>query len=325
MIDFAPSVYEHCARLIGRRPWEVSRNENLLFQAQAASYELYRHRPVVVGVDIYNLEAEAYGSAVGEPAGAGIPAVVNPCCSTVADVLCLAPFDPRTAGRIPMVIRVARRLRRTFPDADVRVPAAGPFSVATNLLPPETLLAEAVLNPAAVRDALLHLAAGQLKFCRHIIESGLDIAFFESAAAPPLLSPDLFREVELPPLRRMLEGAAAETGRPVPCIIGGDTLPILEDILSTGTGYVICPSPTETDQVAFMKVMAAHPDVTVRVNMRPDVIAFGSWPEIQAEVDRVVKLIAARERACLGAGALPYETPPENVLRIREYLAAADH
>jgi hypothetical protein len=65
----------------------------------------------------------------------------------------------------------------------------------------------------------------------------------------------------LPFLEKAIDGA--------PCIIGGNTSPILEPMLSTGTQYVICSS--ETDQAAFMKQMEAHPEVMVRINMNPAV------------------------------------------------------
>ncbi len=77
-IPFSPSVYEHAAALIGRSPWEVSRNPELLFAGHQAAYRKYHHTPVVVGVDIYNLEAEAYGAEVRVPGGNGIPAITQP-------------------------------------------------------------------------------------------------------------------------------------------------------------------------------------------------------------------------------------------------------
>jgi hypothetical protein len=70
-MDFSPSVYEHAAFLIGRTPWEVSRDADLLFQAHAEAFRCYRHAPVVVGIDIYNLEAEAYGGVIERPRGTG--------------------------------------------------------------------------------------------------------------------------------------------------------------------------------------------------------------------------------------------------------------
>ena len=317
-MDFAPSVYEHCALLIGRTPWEVSRDPDLLFEAQAEGFRRYRHGPVVVGVDIYNLEAEAYGAEVVEPAGCGIPAVTRPICRGPADVSALTPLDPAAAGRVPMVIEVAARLRAALPAADVRVPVSGPFSIAAGLMGFEALLCLVCLRPAEARDALTHLVEGQVRFCRAVRDAGLDVAFFESAAAPPLLSPAQFRSVELPALKAAITGAAEVVGHPVPCVIGGDTTPILPDILATGTRYVICPA--ETDQAAFLAALADRPDVMVRVNMSPAVTAGGTWDDIRAEVDRVLDLVDGRDRACLGTGALPYETPPRNVEMIRDYV-----
>ena len=58
----------------------------------------------------------------------------------------------------------------------------------------------------------------------------------------------------------------------------------------------------------------------VRVNMSPAVTAGGTWDEIRAEVDRILGLIGDREMACLGTGALPYETPPKNDEMIKDYV-----
>jgi len=63
-IAFTPAVYEHAARFVGRTPAEVSGDAELLFQAHRGAYLEYRHQPIAVGIDIYNLEAEAYGDKV---------------------------------------------------------------------------------------------------------------------------------------------------------------------------------------------------------------------------------------------------------------------
>jgi len=315
-MDFSPSVYEHAAFLIGRTPWDVSRDADLLFQAHAEAFGRYRHRPIVAGIDVYNLEAEAYGGVVERPNGAGIPAVGKPICASARELAELEPFDPAVAGRIAMVIGAAARLAERFPEADVRVPLSGPFSIASNLLGFETLLCEVATEPAAVAAALQHLVAGQLAFCEAIHRAGLDIAFFESAAAPPLISPAMFRRVELPALKEMIDGTSAVVGHPVPCIIGGDTAPILDAMLETGTGYVICP--IETDQEAFMRKIWNRTDVRVRVNTSSEVMVRGTRAQLRAEFERIKDLTAGRENVCLGTGALPYESPPENVLWLKE-------
>ncbi|MDP6046373.1 MAG: uroporphyrinogen decarboxylase family protein, partial [Phycisphaerae bacterium] len=242
-IPLGMAVYEHAAALIGAGLWEASRSEELIFASHAKAYETYNHAPIVVGIDIYNLEAEALGATVTSGGPNAIPAIMDHPYSSLDDLLALGDFDP-SAGRILLVLGAARRIAEKHPDADVRIPVAGPFSIAFNLVNLETLLCEIMADPEKGSAALARLAEIQVDFCREIHNSGLDIALFESAATPPMLSPAAFEQIELPVLKDLLMRAAEIVGHPLPCIIGGDTTPILEAMLSTGTGYVVCPAET---------------------------------------------------------------------------------
>ncbi len=315
-MDCTPAVYEHAAYLIGRSPWEVSRDADLTYRAHAEAYRRYGHAPVVVSIDIYNLEGEAYGATVAEPHGTGIPAILEPLCGSVEELGRLPTFEPLTAGRIPLVLEAARRLADEFPEADIRLPMAGPMSIASNLLGIEPLLMDIVTRPEATAQALMHLVEGQLRFAQAVADAGLDVAFFESAAAPPLLSPQMFRDVELPALRAIMEQTAEIVGHPVPCVMGGDTEPILDALLETGSGYLI--NPIETDQEAFMRKVWDRTEVRVRVNASPKIMAQGTRDELKAEVERIAAISAGRENTCFGTSALPYETPPENVDYVQE-------
>jgi uroporphyrinogen decarboxylase len=318
-MDISPSVYEHAAALIGRSPWEVSRDPDLLFAAHAEAYRVYRHTPIMPGIDIYNLEAEAYGAKVENPGGSGIPAIHRPTLHSAAELLDLAPLNPRTDGRIPMAIRVAARLARQFPETQVRVPVSGPFSIASNLVGFEALLCDVAARPDDVARGLMHLVRGQVAFAEEIRSQGVDVAFFESAACPPLLSPTSFRRLELPALVAILGGMAEVLGHPVPCIIGGNTAPILEAMLQTGTSYVV--APYETDQQAFLRKIWDRTEVRVRVNTGSEIISRGPWEAIRADADRILRLVAGRPNVCLGTGAVPYETPPDHVLRLIDYVS----
>jgi len=317
-MDISPSVYEHAAFLIGRTPWEVSRDAELIFEAHAAAYRTYRQTPVMPGIDIYNLEPEAYGGVVTRPEGVGIPAISRPALGSARELLDLRPLDPTRDGRIPVLIDVARRLAAEFPEAVIRVPVSGPFSIASNLVGFETLLMEVATEPQTVAAGLLHLVDGQVAFAREIKRAGVDVAFFESAACPPLLSPRAFREVELPALKSIMQRIGEVVGHPIPCIIGGDTTPIVEAMLETGTGYLVCPFAT--DQEAFMSKVWGRTDVRIRINTDVELISRGPWERIRADADRIIRLAAGRENVCMGTGALPYETPPENVLRLMEHV-----
>lgn len=271
-ISFTPVVYEHAARFVGRSPWQVSRDPELLYAAHRAAYLEYHHQVIAVGIDIYNLEAEAYGARVVIPDDEAIPAIHEPLLRSLEDGISIKPFDPGQDGRIRMVISVGQRLRREFPEADVRIPVAGPFSIAFNLRGINNLCEDAILRPSETAAMLMRLAENQAVLCRAIANAGLDVAFFESAAAPPILSPRQFRQLELPALKRILHVAAECVGHPVPCIMGGNTYPILNDILSTGTSYLACN--VETNQKAFVEeVTRTHPQVKIRVNLDPGVVA----------------------------------------------------
>jgi uroporphyrinogen decarboxylase len=316
-IAFSPSVYEHASALINKTPWEVSRDMELLCKAHRKAYKLYHHSPIVVGIDIYNLEAEAYGCVVQNPGGNGIPAITKNIFESVNEAKSLKPFDPQKDGRISMIIESGVRLKKEFPNADVRIPVSGPFSIAISLMGFSDLLINIAISSDPVRDFLMSLVQGQVRFCQAIVDAGLDVAFFESAAAPPLLSPMSFKKIELPALKETMERVAEVVGHPVPCIIGGDTEPILDDILSTGTGFVICPA--ETDQEKFMKKFGDRSDVKVRINMNPLIVVNGSKDEIIAEIDGIIKIAKGRSNILLGTGAVPYETPPDNILLIKDY------
>lgn len=318
-IPFTPVVYEHAARFVGRSPWAVSRDPDLMFEGHRRAYLEYRHQVIAVGIDIYNLEAEAYGATVENTGEFGIPAVHAPILGSAAEGAALPPFDAERDGRIAMLLAVGRRLKREFPEADVRIPVAGPFSIAFNLRGISDLCADLIDEPEAAAGMLLRLAENQAVLCRAIVAAGLEIAFFESAASPPILSPRQFRELELPALRRVLAVAAECAGHPVPCIMGGDTYPILEDILATGTNYLVCN--VETNQAAFVaRAVQTAPPVRVRVNLDPGVVACRDPARIRRAVDRVLEIVGGRPNFLMGTGALPLETPPENIRFIREYL-----
>jgi uroporphyrinogen decarboxylase len=317
-MDFAPSVYEHAAAVIGEAPWRVSRDPELLLRAHAEAFRLYRHSPVVIGIDIYNLEAEAYGATIAAPAGNGIPSISAHLCRTSADIAQLRMFDPTRDGRIPMVIGTGKRLAKILPEADILIPLSGPFSLASNLIGFDRLLCDMIDEPLTVGRALDHLARGQMAFCREIVSQGLGIALFESGATPPLISPDMFAEIELPALKYLIGKASSIAGRPVPCIVGGNTLPILDAMLDTGTGYVICPF--ETDQVLFMRHMAAYPDVMVRINTNPAVFVGDNPSLVRREIERILMLVGSRRKVCIGTGVLPFETNPDLVLMAKKII-----
>lgn len=313
---FAPVIYEHAATFIGRTPWDVSRNQDLLVKAHREAYRYYRHQPITLGIDIYNVEAEAYGARVEGSDGAEVPSIHSHILSSCAEIPAHGHFDPEADGRCPLVLAAAEALRNELPGAQVNVPLGGPFSIASNLVGFETLLMELITEEALVREALLHLAEGQIRFARAALGRGLGISLFESAATPPMLSPASFAAAELPALSRIMTEIREQTGRAPACIMGGNTEPILDSLLAARPGFLVCPS--ETDQETFIRRMQEHPEIAVRINMSVEILTRGDRELLEEEIRRVCALCAGRPNTVVGTGVLPFNADPGTVRWVGE-------
>lgn len=307
-----PVILEHAAQFVGRTPWEVSRDAGLLYRAHLAAWQFYGQAPVVCGIDVYHLEAEAWGAVVEQPVGNAVPALGAPVMSAERDLLTLPELHVRRDGRFPMTLEAARRLKEA--GADVRVPMAGPVSIAAGLLGFEALMIGMVTEPEAMRDALEFLAARQSSLAAQWRAEGLSPVLYESAGGPPLVSPTSFRDLVAPALRKLLAAV------PMPCILGGDTALIAEDLFAAGPTAVICPA--ETDQAAFMAQAARWPEIAVRINLPAAALATGDWGHAAAAVDRAVALAGGQSRASLGTGVLPYSADRGFVRRLMAHTLA---
>lgn len=316
-MEFCLGVYEHAAALIGRRPWEVSRSQELLVAAHRKAWERYGQRMLVVGVDIYNIEPEALGAVVGEPPGNNVPAIVEHPFSELAELEGLSSFD-QGAGRIPLVLAAAQELLTACVGAEVRVPVCGPMALASGLVGMENLLIGLVEDPELAGRVLRELVRHQLQYVEAIKAAGARPVFFESGATPPLLPVTLFEQIEAPLLRKLFHGAAAIFKESPPCIIGGDALPIADAFLRTGPGYVIAPS--ETDQAGFLAEASHHPEIHVRINMPSTHLASADWSELTSDALHAVKLATTRANTSVGCGVVPFETDPQLLDRLKIFI-----
>jgi hypothetical protein len=181
----------------------------------------------------------------------------------------------------------------------------------------EELLFAVMADPESVRDALLVVARHAGSIIEKISAMGFEVIVFESSASPPLLSPTLFLQAEVPALACIGEVHRRVTGRGVAMILGGNTVPVLEDLIGVGAGSIICPA--EADGEAFFEKMRPHPEIAVRINMRPGVFA-SSIDEAIAEAARAVALASKKQNVCIGSGVLPYDAKPDIVLGIQSYI-----
>ena len=133
---FVPSIYEHGAALLGKPPSEVARDAGLMADAAIAGYHAYQHDLVTVGIDIYNIEAEAFGCEVSDGEGASIPGIPShPLASaSAADIHALPIPEPGAANRLGMIEEASREVAsRIGGEVWVNACMGGPFSQSVEL------------------------------------------------------------------------------------------------------------------------------------------------------------------------------------------------
>ena len=191
---FCPAVYEHKAALIGVRPSEMCRDTDLFERAVTAEVEIYDPDMLVIGCDVYNVEAEAAGCQVTYPESNDVPAVTGRVLRVGDDISRLHLPNPRRDGRMPLHLEVGRRIQeRIGGERIVRGALSAPFSIASELVGPGDILIAMLDQAAWVKDLLTFCGEIVKAYGRTFAEKGLGVILFDSHASPPMTYPELYR------------------------------------------------------------------------------------------------------------------------------------
>ncbi len=317
-VPFVPAVYEHKARLVGRSPSEVCRELDLLLEALEKELEIYDPDALTVGLDVYNVEAEAAGCEVRyfgrDP---DVPAVAAPLLGGPADLGKLGRLDPSRDGRMPLFVEAAARLHKDRGrDIVVRGAVTGPFSLASALAGSEGLLVATVEDPAFVRDLVAWAAGTAVDLGTAYLERGVEPVLFDSKASPAAASPRVFREFVLPAYRDVVIPALRRAGaRATPLIIGGDTTAILEDLVRTGAPQLLCDAGA--DLMRFLETCRAERRA-LRASVDARLVHGGPPEAIRAEARRILEAAEGQPGFLFGCGVVAYDCEPRNVIALRE-------
>lgn len=318
LVPFVPAVYEHKARLAGRFPSEVCRDGGLLRECLERELEIYGPDMLVVGVDVYNVEAEALGCKVRYfEDSADVPAVAAPLFDGPAGMRKLGLPDPGRDGRMPLLVEAAAGLHRDIGrEIIVRGALTGPFSLASALVGAEALLVATVDDPSFVKDLLEFSAQVTVVFGRAFLEKGVETVVFDSKASPAAASPRIFREFVMPVYRDIVvPGLGAAGARQTPLIIGGNTTPVLEDLLRTGASQLLCDAGSD---LGLFRKRCREERRALRANVDARLVHRGTPDEIRAEGLRILNAAGSGSGFLFGCGVVAYDCDPANLLALRE-------
>jgi len=320
-----PASYGYKARLVGASVADVCRDAELLYAGLNREAECLGSDAVVVGVDLYNIEAEAMGADVVFPEDSprDTPWLRTPPLTAMdeADLATLRTPDPATDGRMPMLLSVAERAQQVMgDDVWVRGAVSAPFSMAVCLFGLEPFLMALMERPDVARRLIDFCTRVATVFGAAWRERDVDVVLFDSYASPDVLSPSLYDAFAVEATREVVDSLRARGAPHVPLVIGGRTEVIAESCIATGASNLLCDF--SADWPAWLQG-SQRAGRAIRRNLDP-VFLRGATPEaVHARARRMMTEAEGFGGFILGTGVVDYDTPLENLLALHEACAGS--
>jgi MtaA/CmuA family methyltransferase len=270
-----------------------------------------------------------YVSCISDPAreaadcGAAIhyfddqPPAIDETHSLLSDKSALAKLkapNPLSGGRMHDRVQAAVLLRQKG-GGELLIEGwiEGPCAEAADLRGINRLMLDFYDDPQFVRDLMEFVLEMELRFAKAQVEAGVDLIGIGDAAAS-LVGPQIYEEFVLPYERQMVDRLHA-MGTRVRLHICGNTNRILK-----GMGTLGC----EIVDLDFLVPLAK-----AREAMGPQQVLLGNLDPVAALRHGTPESVRAAVAEChsqagapyiVGAGCeVPRDTPPENVLALRDY------
>lgn len=271
---------------------------------------------VVCGYDIYNVEAEAIGCQVNRIPDR-FPNIGVSLIDELDEIHRLPNID-KPQKRIALYIEAALKLHQKYRDRTVVMGAvSGPFSLAGMLYAKDKLFTDCMINPKGVQKLLQYCTDIINKVVSRYCMLNIPVVVFDSLAAPPLISPDIYRTIILPFHQQLFDTMTRQGMEVRPLIIGGDTRLIINDYSKSGANLMILDYTIPLDQLP--QILSRY-SCAFRINLSPQIIADGTAEEIKNHTQDVLKVIGSFPNSIIGTGILPVHTPLRNIFQVKNII-----
>lgn len=317
---WVPSIYEHGAMLLGKSPGEVSRSSVLMAEAALAAYSMYHHDLVTVGIDIYNIEAEAFGCKLSEGLGNTIPGITcHPLSSPHLYVRDLDIPEPGPDNRLGLITDAVRQVVDLI-GSEVWIYSCmgGPFSQAVELRGFEQLIVDIYENPETVHELLQRTTELTLRQARRLSAAGAGVNLFESWATLPLIDPHMFKKFVVPYAKLVIDMIRSEFSTPPPALImGGDTASLMDCFIESGTGIIAADFNTD---FSFMREKIGERPIIIRGCVDPKMIERKDWYSLEKMVNALSVKAHGMSRFLWGCGCVSYDTSPGSLIHFKDMV-----
>jgi len=323
---FVPSIYEHGAALLGVTPSEAARDPRLMADAAITAYQTYGHDLVTVGIDIYNIEAEALGCTVRyHDDGPFIPGVASHPLegAEMPDPEALPIPEPGPGNRLGLIAEACRTVADAIgEEVSVYACMGGPFSQAVELRGFNNLIVDILTRPEAVHRLMARTTALALDHAERLSRQGVGIYLYESWATIPLIDPSIFATFVVPYNKQVIAAVRRRHATPPPAIVMGGDLSILADFfVEADSSLIVCDFNADFD---LIRQKTAGRSILVRGCVDPKLIERGAWDELAPGIATLARKAAGMPNFLWGCGCTPYHTPIDHVLRFKQMCLAAE-
>ncbi len=296
----------------------MDKNQQEIIDALIFEAEQLEADALTAAYDIYNIEAEAVGCSVLRDPKILMPEIEKPLIGSLSELDKLEVPDG-ISGRMGIFIQAAAYLLQKYEGSvPVRGGISGPFTMATRIYPNESILMETVMDPENLLP-LLRFCTETIKiYAKAFADAGAGVVLFDSFASPPMLSPHTYHDLILPFHREIFHFLKSLGVLQRTLIIGGNTLSILHDSISTGaTQFLLDFTIPLTD---INNVLQEYPDKTFRVNLPPSAFISRNTGELKTIIHKTLDSLKFHKNLIIGTGILPPNVPPANILSAKKQI-----
>jgi len=167
-----------------------------------------------------------------------------------------------------------------------------------------------------------------MRYCSEVIRMivmcygrrGIPVVVFDSLAAPPLVSPDIYEHLILPYHQSIFQ-CLIDLGIVIrPLIIGGDSSAILGLCQQSGANLLLLDYTIAQERLPA--ILETPGPCAWRINLSPQVVAEHTSQEIARHTQRILALAQQYGNVVVGTGILPLNTPLQHIQVIRETIAS---
>jgi len=314
---FCPAIYDYKVNFSNSQSHIFGQDKDEFIEA--VKNEIYELNSEVItcGYDIYNIEAEALGSNIIRDRESVFPDVANPILHRLEDINNL-PLFTELKGRMPLYIDITETLRDQFKEeVYIRSAVSGPFSLAGRLYDKEKLILCTILDPQGVSKLLEYCTEVIITYITGYLEKNLDVVVFDSLASPPLISPEIYRDLIFPFHKYIFDFMIGRGVEIRPLIMGGNTLSILEFLSKTGANQLLLDYNIP---LADVKTVLNKYNLAFRLNIDPDLVSRNNQEQIANHLRQIVDVVGHNPNLLIGTGILMRNVPLRNIQFIRDFI-----